>query len=100
MVKIPFKHTLKRPDPAPWGYTLSEALAWYHKAVDKAPNAQECLRLRSMVATAPDMYDQLKRIQSWLFVDLLHPERPLDRESAAKAYHEINALLNSTIDKD
>lgn len=49
---------------------------------------------------APEMYTQLKRIQSWLFVDLLHPARPIDRESAAKVFHEINALLNSTIDKD
>jgi len=89
-----------RPDTAPWGYTLSEALTWYRKAVAKAPNAQECLRLRSMVATAPDMYNQLKRIQGWLYVELMRPDEPISKDSASKAYHEINDLLNSTIDKD
>jgi len=43
---------------------------------------------------APDMHTQLKRIQGWLFTDLLHADRPLDKESAAKAFHEINELLN------
>lgn len=48
----------------------------------------------NIARAAPDLYDQLKRIQDWLFIDLLNPDNPINRESAGKALAEINTLLN------
>lgn len=46
-----------------------------------------------LIAQSPAMLETLQRVQSWLYCDLLHPDRPLDRESASKAYNEIKQLL-------
>ena len=56
--------------------------------VDKGENAK-------LAAAAPAMQAQLKRIEGWLFVSLLHPDAPLNRENAGKMYHEIEALLQT-----
>ena len=48
----------------------------------------------NIARAASDLYDQLKRVQGWLFVDLLNPDNPVNKDSAAKALAEINTLLN------
>jgi hypothetical protein len=47
---------------------------------------------------AQDMYNTLKHVQSWLWLSLLHPDKPVCRESAAKALEEINGVLNNGIE--
>lgn len=48
------KHT---PD---WGYTLSDALSWYRKACDETKTLNEPLKLRCIVAAAPELLKALK----------------------------------------
>lgn len=56
--------------------------------VDKGENAK-------LAAAAPAMQNQLERVRNWLFSDLLYTDRPLDKDSASKAYHEIENILQS-----
>ena len=45
-------------------------------------------------ASAPELLNQLNKIQQWLWLDLLDPDKPINRDSAAKALKEISKLIN------
>lgn len=55
--------------------------------IDREENAE-------LARAAPDMLEQLQRIRGWLYNDLLRQEA-MSKDSAAKAYHEIEALLKT-----
>lgn len=48
----------------------------------------------SFISISPDLLGLLEKVQGWLYSDLIHPDKPLSRDSAGKAYHEIDALIN------
>lgn len=70
---------------------------YYSKTVDNGytPAAEkEYKRIADMQsAAAPDLLAALQRISSWLYTDLLHPQREICRDSAAKAYSDACAAI-------
>lgn len=44
------------------------------------------------------IYTKLKHVQSWLWLALLDPDKPICRDEAAKGLEDINLTLN-TIEK-
>ena len=65
MLKDTNKRDLMNPHPLPWGYTLSDALAWYRKSVAKARDSTEALAFRALIAAAPELLAALIELDQW-----------------------------------
>jgi hypothetical protein len=48
---------------------------------------------------AAAMHTTLTRVAGWLWTDLIHPDKPLDKTSAGKALAEINGLINPIVER-
>lgn len=71
-----------------------DAVASGSPDLDYEERQKEWEDIRPILAAAPDMLEQLQRIRGWLYIDLLRQEA-MSKDSAAKAYHEIEALLKT-----
>ena len=65
--------------------------AYYPKAV----SMEHAQQMVDAVNRQKEMEQLLIDVRGWLFSDLIHPEKPLCRDSARKALAEINKLINN-----